>query len=204
MTRFETTTRPARTACTAIVVLAASLLASTAVAAPNPAQQPAVSQGYVYTRENLVRELCATVSSQSGESAPFHSSIRFLYQTIILRESGVISTDTREEIASKVRVWFNANAHRLLCSSFNFLPRNGNILKLAISSQSDSFIDDALRRWRVDLNNVDAVDGGTVLDYIDQMRVDAGSNADIIRMYTRYYDRFRAAGALHARELANR
>ena len=197
MTRFETKTRPARTACTAIVVLAASLLASTAVAAPNSAQPPAVSQFSIHG-------LCVAVSSQAGSVDPVHSSSMFLYQTIILREAGVISTDTREEIASKVRVWFNANAHRLLCSSFNFLPRNGNILKLAISSQSDSFIDDALRWWRVDLNNVDAVDGGTVLDYIDQMRAEAGSNASLNRIYTRYYDRFRAAGALHARELANR
>ncbi len=201
MTRFETT-RPARTACTAIVVLAASLLASTAVAAPNSAQPPAVSQ--VYNRETLARDLCAAVNSQSGEGASFHSSIMYIYQTIIMTEAGVLSTDTREEVARKVRIWFNANSARLLCNNFNFVPRNGNILKQAISSQSDSFIDDALRWWRVDLNNVDAVDGGTVLDYIVQRRVDAGSNASLNRMYTRYYDRFRAAGALHARELANR
>jgi hypothetical protein len=202
MTRFETKTRPARTACTAIVVLAGSFVASTAVAAPNSAQPPAVSQ--VYTRETLARDLCAAVISQSGEGAPFHSSIMYIYQTIIMTEAGVLSTDTREEVARKVRVWFNANSPRLLCNHFNFPLYNGNILKLAISSQSDSFIDDAIRRWRVDLNNVDAVDGETVLDYIVQMRVDAGSNASLNRMYTRYYDRFRAAGALHARELANR
>jgi hypothetical protein len=100
-----------------------------------------------------------------------------------------------------MRGWLNANMPRLDCRQFNFTPNGGNILKLAIARQSTPFIDDILIFWKVDLNQVDAVDGETVLDYIGRLREQAGANEKLVQMYSRYYDRFRKAGARKASEL---
>jgi hypothetical protein len=40
--------------------------------------------------------------------------------------------------------------------------------------------------------------------YIDQRREEAGSNQNLATIYTRYYDKFRKAGARHAVELRGR
>eukprot|EP01034_Spumella_vulgaris_P002641 gene2641-3425_t len=59
----------------------------------------------------------------------------------------------------------NANAASLVCNMTNFNPRNGSILNLAVARQADDFIGDAVVNWKVDLNQIDAIDGKTVLDY---------------------------------------
>lgn len=150
----------------------------------------------------LVRNLCAAVSAQSEVLDPVHSAIMYQYENLIAVEAGVRPSDTRTEFNEKMRNWVNRNMQILLCDGFNFSPQRGNILKIAISSSSDSFVDDAVRVWGVNLNQVDQVDHLTVLDYIEERRVNAGNNINLIRIYTRYYDRFRSAGARHARELS--
>jgi hypothetical protein len=69
-----------------------------------------------------------------------------------------------------------------------------------VEKDAKEFVNDVVRRWKVDLNHVDPADGKTALDYIEVELAKAGdsSNAPILR---RYYDLFRKHGAKHRREL---
>lgn len=151
--------------------------------------------------QRLVGNLCAGVENQTEELEPTHSLVFHTYQERAAQAAGVIAGDDEATFNSKIGRWFNANMPRLLCNRQNFTIRNGNILKFAIARQSEPFITDVLGSWNVNLNQIDDTDGRTVLDYIDQRRREAGGNNNLIGIYTRYYDMFRAAGARHAAEL---
>lgn len=132
---------------------------------------------------------------------PSHPSIQYQYQTMIFSASCVVNSDSDDVIKAKVQNFWNKYHDRLLCNQFNFNPRNGNILKLAVAKQSGRFIADAVSRWQISLNHVDDADHLTVLDYIEQRRASAGENTPYGRTLKRYYDQFKAAGAKHSREL---
>ncbi|WP_374347279.1 hypothetical protein [Phenylobacterium sp.] len=148
-----------------------------------------------------VENLCSSVDSQTLELEPFHESIVYQYQTMLYQQSGVIQSDDENTVKHKVRDFINSNMPRLLCARINFYPTNSNLLKLAVARQSQPFLDDALRVWKVDLNQIDNVDGATVLDYIIRKKAEAGSNRVLNQVYDNYYARFRAAGALTADEV---
>ncbi len=146
-----------------------------------------------------VGSFCTAVDSKALETDPSHDSILYQYQSMIFAASCVLTNDSDEIIRSKVQNFWNRYHDRLTCNMINFNPRNGSILKLAVARQSDSFIDDSIASWQIGLNHVDTVDNGTVLDYIEQRKTNAGPT--FARKLQRYYDRFRAAGAKHRREL---
>ncbi|MES2526951.1 MAG: hypothetical protein V4598_07675 [Bdellovibrionota bacterium] len=146
-----------------------------------------------------VASFCTAVDSKEIEPNPSHDSILYQYQTMIFNASCVVPGDSNASIRSKVQNFWNRYHDRLTCNMVNFNPRNGSILKLAVARQSDEFIDDSITAWQVGLNHIDSVDNGTVLDYIEQRKTNAGPT--FARALQRYYDRFRAAGAKHRREL---
>lgn len=148
-----------------------------------------------------VGNFCAAVENQTDELDPSHPTISFRYQTLIYNASCVQPNDSEATIKAKIQNFWNRYHGTLTCIRQNFNPRDGNILKLAIARQSEPFIEDTLRSWQVSLNHVDSVDNMTVLDYIDLRKREAGSNQSLIRIYQRYYDQFRAAGAKHKRDL---
>lgn len=144
---------------------------------------------------------CAAVESKIMENQPAHPSVTYRYQSMIYSASCIEASDSDETIKAKVQNFWNTYHSRLTCNTINFNPRNGNILKLAVARQSASFINDAVSTWNVGLNHVDAVDNGTVLDYIEQRKNQAGTASAFGKTLQRYYDKFRAAGAKHSREL---
>ena len=146
-----------------------------------------------------VRNLCAAVELQSTEMHPLYPGNRYTYQTYFMKWAGVADQDGDVVRNRKIREFINDNMAKLLCNQFNFNPRNGNILKLAVAKQSTNFVRDAVQLWHVDLNQVDAADGKTVLDYISDRRASAG--AAFRKTLDRYYVIFRDAGALHAGEI---
>jgi protein tyrosine phosphatase len=148
-----------------------------------------------------VSDFCAAVASQAPEISPINDSVIYRYQNQIFAAACVVSGDSDETIKAKVQNYWNNFHDRLACNQFNFTPQNGNILKLAIARKSDPFIDDVVTTWKVNLNHVDGVDQKTVLDYIEAKKIEAGSNASLVRIFQKYYDKFRNAGAKHSREL---
>ena len=145
------------------------------------------------------RSFCGAVEYKVLENHPTRDEILYRYQTMVYNAAGVLPEDRLEVAYQKTKAFMDANAAFLTCNTLNFHPRNGNIYKLAVARQADGFINDALDNWRVDLNQIDATDGKTVLDYIADRRAMAGPT--YARTLNRYYARFRAAGARHAREL---
>ena len=142
---------------------------------------------------------CTAIDSKALETHPIHDTILYQHQTMVYEAAGVLAGDSPEVAYEKARRLLDANAPSLTCNLVNFNPRNGNVYKLAVARQADEFINDALNDWHVDLNQIDATDGKTVLDYISDRRATAGPT--FARTLDRYYTRFRAAGARHAREL---
>ena len=189
-----------------------SLLVSTTAFAADECEPAVIEPGVISSLVNVSTRLnttcpnelnivtfCNAVDAKVLETEPTHDNILYRYQTMIYSASCVLPNDNDEVIRSKVQNFWNRYHDRLTCNMVNFNPRNGSILKLAVARQADSFIDDSITSWQVGLNHIDTVDNGTVLDYIEQRKTNAGPT--FARTLQRYYDRFRAAGAKHRREL---
>jgi hypothetical protein len=146
-----------------------------------------------------VRELCSAVATPSVELEPVHELAHYRYQNMLFRAAGVDPTDVKEVVNQKLRSFMNSHLPEMQCDLFNFNPRNGNILKLAAASLESPFIFDALNRWKIDLNQVDPVDGFTVLDAIEQR--DDAYKPGRTRVLKNLYRRFRNAGARHRFEI---
>ena len=144
---------------------------------------------------------CSAVESKLTETQPIHSSVRYRYQNLIYTAACIVSGDSNETIRAKIQNFWNRFHGEMTCNQYNFNPRNGSVLKLAVIRQSNRFIDDALSNWRIGLNHVDETDHLTVLDYIELRKAQAGPTSPMAVTYQRYYDRFRSAGAKHSREL---
>ena len=162
---------------------------------------PAAAQERLKIGDLDIGNFCAAVSNPLAEMSPKHPSIRYQYQNLLADAARVLPTDTDDQIYAKIGVFINANAGKMRCSQPDFNPNNGNIFKLAVSRQSNRFIDDILARWKVDLNLIDEVDGKTVLDFIVEKRTEYSPGSPFERTLDRYYNRFRAAGAKHRSEL---
>lgn len=173
-----------------LVTLAACWLGLSLIAVPAHAQQAGTM--------NFI-SFCGAVEAKVLENHPTRDEVLYRYQTMVYAAAGVTPEDSLQVAYEKTRVFMDANQTSLTCNTINFNPRDGNIYKIAVARQVNGFIDDALNNWHVDLNQIDATDGKTVLDYIADRRATAGPT--YARILDRYYARFRAAGARHAREL---
>ena len=146
-----------------------------------------------------VDDLCQYVAENPAETDSSRGT-RFVYQTRLFAAAGVDPhTDTREVISSKMQAWWSQHQHLLICNVTNSIVRDGSILKLAVDSSSSEFINDVVRRWRVDLNRIDA-DGTTVLDFIEQQR-ERNRTSSRFQILDNYYTIFVTNGAKHARDL---
>jgi hypothetical protein len=158
------------------------------------------SSAYAQQSGNMdFRSFCTAVDSKSFENNPTRDGVLYQYQTMVYDAAGVLPNDSSEVAFQKSKAFMDANAASLVCNLINFNPRSGSILKLAVARQSNEFIWDAVVNWKLDLNQIDATDGKTVLDYITDRRASAGPT--FARTLDRYYKRFRDGGARHAHEL---
>lgn len=126
----------------------------------------------------------------------------YMYRRRILTAADALGDRDPATVRDKVRRVWDWNHPHLYCTNTQFDVPRGNILKFAVSSNFDPFIDDAIA-WGIDLNRYDEgtwENAGTVLDYIRfHMRQSRGQSLE--RKYAGYYRQFREAGALHKREL---
>jgi hypothetical protein len=148
-----------------------------------------------------VANFCSAIEAQTLEMEPTHPSVMYRYQNLVFAASCVLTSDSETIVKAKVQNFWNRYHNVLNCNHFNFNPKNGSVLKLAVARQAEPFIEDALSSWKVGLNHVDQADQLTVLDYIENRKKDAGASSSFSKTLQRYYERFRAAGAKHKREL---
>lgn len=161
-------------------------LAATAVAAqecPNPAK---------------LKNICMMVSERVQDKDPAVKH-RYRYRTQIMAASCVEPGDAPAAMRAKVDAMWRQNQQRLICNSLQFDMQNGSIVKFALNQHFDAFLDDAIELG-VPLNLVDASDGKTVLDYV-QDKIQRNAGKETAKTLQAYYDRLRKAGAKHRSEL---
>ena len=195
-------------------IIAFTLLISMSAFAADECDPVTVDQGVISDLSEVAKRMkttcpnqldvagfCTAVETKVLENNPTHANITYLYQSMIYSASCIEASDSDVTIKAKVQNFWNTYHSKLSCNTSNFSPRDGNILKLAIARQSGSFINDAITTWGVGLNHVDKVDSATVLDYIEKRKLQTGTASSFGKTLQRYYDKFRAAGAKHSREL---
>jgi hypothetical protein len=114
-----------------------------------------------------VEDLCSVVANQNPETDPAKGT-RFHYQTLMFRAAGVRpGVDSPESTREKMQLFWNRHQHELNCNLLNSTV-DGHILRLAMDRAAREFVNDVVRRWRLDLNHVDPRDGTTALDWIEE------------------------------------
>lgn len=144
--------------------------------------------------------ICNSVSNKIEDKDP-NSSYVYEYQRKIYEASCAdIEIDSEATMRKKINEMWDKYQKELSCDSSQFNVTNGSILKFAVTKNFTSFLEDAAQVWKVDLNNVDASDGKTVLDYI-KSEIEKNKNNATGPILQKYYDLLRKSGAKHKTEL---
>lgn len=182
-------------------LLAAALMG--ALPATLHARQPTPSPPSVQRGQpdpSKLEGICTAIYRQRVDtSSP--GNYKYAYERKIYEAAGVdFENDTQASARAKIQKMWIDQRQRLRCDGTNFPIANGSVLKYAIETRTYTFLDNATRFWRVDLNLVDDADGATVLDYLsDRILENRGSALE--PTLRNYYDRLRHYGARHCREL---
>ena len=143
-----------------------------------------------------LRNLCMMIGDHMPDPK---TPEKYMYETRLFQAGCVNEGDSEEVIREKIRVAWNTYEDDLKCTNTMFDVSDGHLLKYAVVSYFDDFLDDAVR-WKVNLNKVDAADNRTVLDYIKYHMEKSKGGALELKLKS-YYDKLRAAGAKHKSEL---
>lgn len=144
--------------------------------------------------------LCSSINSQTKDSSN-GEPYKYYYQRKILEAACVdASKDSPEEISQKVQAMWKAFNEKLTCNTPSFNVPNGSVLKYAVNMNSYDFLDDAIKRWKVDLNKIDTADNRTLLDYITFMQEKYKDTPNAVMLDT-YYKKLVKAGAKHKADL---
>lgn len=148
-----------------------------------------------------LKNICMNIDARNKDPNPKGDYI-YLYQRKILDAACVdVEKDSEEVIGEKVRkMWDAAVAQdKLNCRSIDFDANGGNVIKFAVSTKFNEFLDDMVY-WGVNLNQIDKVDNRTVLDYVQhEINVNKGMSIEVKLKH--YYKILRDAGAKHRSEL---
>lgn len=179
-------------------VPAATLLTDAPLTAEDIAcQDRKDADGISHGRQKL-NHICLMISLQSEDSTGRYT---YKYQRALYDAGCGKEGDSEAVLMAKMRrVWTRHEAD-LKCNSPKFELVDGHILKHVVNENFEEFIDDAID-IKLPLNRIDPADGRTLLDYIEH-KVQKNAGRTIEKLYQRYYDKFRAAGARHRRELTH-
>ena len=152
-------------------------------------------------KKQYLAQICNAVASETP--AQEGSAERYLYQTNILAAACVTADGGSESSARKIQHLWDREADSFHCSANEFNVPHGSILKYAVSRQSKAFLNDAIYTWKLNLNQVDASDGRTVLDYIDDEMAKVSRDNPRHKFLERYRKIFVSNGAKHASEVCD-
>ena len=110
-------------------------------------------------------------------------------------------TDTVDSAKAKLQhLWIN-HQPLFLCTALNFSVPNGNILKYALEQRSYPILEDAMSRWKIDLNYIDPADCRTLLDF-GEWKLAQTKGTPLENSVAGIVERLKAAGARHASEVS--
>ena len=142
--------------------------------------------------------LCGAVENIRNDPSD-RDPFEYTYERIVAEAA--CADPTREPpdlVREKIKAMWSRYESELTCNTFDVT--NGNVLKLAVNVDEWQFLDDAMKKWGVNLNRIDPSDGRTVLDYIDYRKT-LYEGSDIGIMLDAYHRKLVKYGAKHASEL---
>ena len=147
--------------------------------------------------------ICTNLSGFTKDPAP-RGDYSYMYQRKIYDAACVdLQKDSEALMKRKIQEMWRIDERqprpRMTCNNLQFDVASGNILKFAVSTRFQEFLEDA-EYWGVNLNRVDASDRRTVLDYVKD-ELDRTSSPSIRSTLQVYYNTLRRAGAKHRSEL---
>lgn len=147
-----------------------------------------------------LRGLCMYVGSKEKDTQMNSERYVWGYQRRLFEAACVdIKKDDEATIAKKVQKAWHENESMLKCKSTQFDLTDGSIMKYAVNMKFEEFLIDMVN-WKINLNTVDAVDNGTVLDYI-KMQIERNKGNSSEPYLKSYYEMLKKAGAKHKSEL---
>lgn len=143
-----------------------------------------------------LRNLCMMIGEHMTDPKDKN---KYMYETRFYQAGCVQNTDSEDEKHRKISEAWAMYEEDLNCTNVQFDVSKGHLLKYAVASTFDHFLDDAVK-WKVNLNKIDTSDNRTVLDYIkSHMEINKGTAMEL--KLKSYYDKLRSAGAKHRSEL---
>ena len=171
-------------------------------AASAPAASPVVWPAGCPDLERLTN-ICSSIGGFVKDPAP-RGEYSYMYQRKIYDAACVdLQKDSEALMKRKIQEMWRIDERqprpRMTCNNLQFDVAAGNILKFAVSTRFQEFLEDA-EYWGVNLNRVDASDQRTVLDYLKD-ELDRTSHPSTRSTLQVYYNTLRRAGAKHRAEL---
>jgi hypothetical protein len=171
-------------------------------AASAPAASPVVWPAGCPDLERLTN-ICSSIGGFVKDPAP-RGEYSYMYQRKIYDAACVdLQKDSEALMKRKIQEMWRIDERqprpRMTCNNLQFDVASGNILKFAVSTRFQEFLEDA-EYWGVNLNRVDASDQRTVLDYLKD-ELDRTSHPSTRSTLQVYYNTLRRAGAKHRAEL---
>lgn len=147
-----------------------------------------------------LKNLCMFVGSRTEDPSPLSERYPYLYQRRIFEAACVnINIDTDEDIARKVSALWNEFGKTWVCNNLAFDVKDGSLLKYGLVTKFDRFVYD-ICKWKIDLNQWDASDNRTLLDYC-VFQIERSKGTSIEKKLQDYVQQLRKAGAKLRSEL---
>lgn len=112
--------------------------------------------------------------------------------------------DSPQEAKIKIQCMWNKYKEKFICpGDTGTRLHNANVLKYSMDSGFSSFLITAIKKYELDVNFKDPMDGKTVLDFVSEQLTyyRNSSMKNIENEYQRVYDLLIKYGAKHANEL---
>jgi hypothetical protein len=140
---------------------------------------------------NLIESICMSV----GETIADEDGVfRYEYEKDLRNAACVDEFDSDEITNTKIQNMLRELDEKLVCNTSRLAIRNGSLLKLAVASNFGDFIANAINKWKINVNKIDAADNSTVLDFIEDQLEKNGNEPKIVSQLQGYKTRILKAG----------
>lgn len=134
------------------------------------------------------------------------TELNFKYQETLWRMScAKDGVDNLEEARKKIQVMWNKYRTSFSCDYPGLRVPKGNVTKMSVDTGFTTFIMDAVKEYKLDMNFKDPIDGKTILDFISDeissLKKSPVNMADKIKEYESLYKVLQANGAKNSRDL---
>ncbi len=134
------------------------------------------------------------------------TELNYKYQETLWKMScAKDGVDNLDEARKKIQTMWNKYRTSFSCNYPGLKVPNGNVTKMSVDTGFTTFIMDAVKEYKLDMNFKDPIDGKTILDFINDeissLKKSTVNMSDKIREYESLYKILQANGAKTSREL---